>query len=257
MQDAERWIATMTDEGFTPGVVAYNSLISGAGRQQNTQAAKRYYDMMIAADVKPNVFVFNALLSGAAKASCLATARKWWAEMHTQGIRPTVVSYGTIINAHAKAGQIERAEELFFEMRASSLEANDRTISSLINFYAKRGNVSGAEMWSKRMSDLGIKPNVVLCTQFFDCYANARPKEVQRAEALLQFMLFEGIGLNAGARNALQRVVGRARFQELCKQHGIADRSTRMSAEAKEQQRRLELRSRRARDEIRSSPERQ
>eukprot|EP00415_Alexandrium_ostenfeldii_P000187 UN0187 len=213
--------------------------------------------MMLAAKVKPNVFVFNALFSVAAKASCLTVAREWWMEMRGQGIQPTTVSYNTMMDLYTKADRIETAEELFLEMRASGVEADERTVGSFINFYAKRGNVSGAELWSKRMSDLSIKPNIVEYTQFFDCYANAQPKEVQKAVALLQFMSFEGVQLNGAACNALERVVGGARFQELCEEHGIDVRSTRMSKKAMEHQRRLELRSQRAGHEIRNSPERQ
>eukprot|EP00415_Alexandrium_ostenfeldii_P001501 UN1501 len=242
----------MIESGLTPNAVVYDILINAAAQVRDVRTAERYYKEMLAAGVQPDVVGLNSLISLAGKTRDLAAAERWWSEMSVRGLTASMVSYTTMMNAYVKAGLPGKAEALFRNMESCSVAVDEKVFGVIVDGYAKAGDVVNAEKWSDILTGRGYKPSVVLFTQLMDCYANAKPKEVDKAEALLQYMSFVRVTPNAATLNSLKRAVGSARFKQLCEQYGY-NKGTRMSDKALAQER-FRLRSDMVSEEMRDSP---
>eukprot|EP00933_Yihiella_yeosuensis_P037560 TRINITY_DN31550_c0_g1_i2.p1 TRINITY_DN31550_c0_g1~~TRINITY_DN31550_c0_g1_i2.p1 ORF type:complete len:849 (-),score=157.68 TRINITY_DN31550_c0_g1_i2:209-2755(-) len=236
---AETWLRQMIQDGATPDVVSYNSVINAWAKRGSASGAERIVTLMcegkhtgtVEPDVvtlgvalhacaragelkraegmfqrivargktQPDAICFNALINASVKANNIERAEMWLNQMMEAGVPPSVVSYTTVLHAHARAGNVEAAEKGLELMNEQGIEANVVSYSALIHACVKAGDIHRAEKWFEEMRKSGIKANAVSFSALINVCAKAG--DYGRAERWLEQMCKDGVPPNVVCYN--------------------------------------------------------
>ncbi|CAN0454625.1 unnamed protein product, partial [Discosporangium mesarthrocarpum] len=142
------------EDGFSPDVVTYSSLINCLASARQWRRAVAILDEMIllggeegggeggrgkkrggeGGGVRPDAHCFNAAISACAKvrAGQWQEAERLVQEMQRQGLSPDHYTYNSLTNAYASSGQWKRALATLQEMRDSGVRVNGMAYSAAI-----------------------------------------------------------------------------------------------------------------------------
>jgi len=115
-----------------------------AAARGNMDAVETWFDRLRQAQFSPNLVVYNTVISGAAKARNLSAAEDWFHRMHREGLAGDVPTYGSLINAAKNSGNLSAATYWYREMIAAGLEPHLMAYCSLIS---ASKDTAAAEHW--------------------------------------------------------------------------------------------------------------
>ncbi|KAJ1390408.1 Tetratricopeptide-like helical domain superfamily [Sesbania bispinosa] len=225
IDEAEKLVERMREQGLLPDVVTFNSRVSALCRAGKVLEASRIFrDMQMDEELglpRPNVITFNLMLKGFCKQGMMKEARSlvetmkkagnfvtlesyniWLLgllrngkllearlvldEMVDKGIEPNIYSYNIMMDGLCRSHMLSDARRLMDLMVSNGVYPDTVTYSTLLHGYCSKGKVSEAKGVLHEMIRNGCQPNTYTCnTLLHSLWKEGRKLE---AEEMLQKM---------------------------------------------------------------------
>lgn len=212
---AEKWMNRMADLDIEPNVVSYSAMIDACAKAGDKERAVRWHEHMLEAGVSPNAHSFSAVINACSKAGDVAEAEAWICRMEASGVPLDVVVYSGVIDGCGKIADTERALSIFRQMQAKGIKANVVAYASLARPFAHKGMWQEVEGFLEEMQADGLKINEYFLYAMLLSYANAKPRQPERAEACFRKALKQRVEANDHVLMGLGRAMGRQAAQQL------------------------------------------
>ncbi|PWA64611.1 pentatricopeptide repeat (PPR) superfamily protein [Artemisia annua] len=141
--------------------VIWNAMISGYGRNGESEAAFNMFEWMQRENVKPNSSTFNSVLSVCSHAGKVEKGLDLFRLMKRYKLVPTSENYACVIDILGRSGRIDEARELLLETG----EASSSVLASLLGACKFHSDVKHGEEIARLLADLDPKsstPFVIL-----------------------------------------------------------------------------------------------
>ncbi|XP_061361961.1 pentatricopeptide repeat-containing protein At5g57250, mitochondrial isoform X2 [Gastrolobium bilobum] len=152
------FLAKMIKEGQKPNKVTYTAIMSAYCKKGKVEEAFAVFKTMKDLGIELDEFVFVVLIDGFGRIGDFNNVFHLFDEMEKRGISPSVVTYNTIINGLSKYGRTSEADEF-----SKNVTADVITYSTLLHGYTKEENIPGILQTKKRLEEVGITMDVVMC----------------------------------------------------------------------------------------------
>lgn len=175
IQNAERCLQDMIDQGIQPNEVCYSCVLkacmNACKKKSRTQASDRavhWLQVMLDAgdkglcslDLEARKRGYNMVIKACAESRNLMQAEFWMNQLQNVGLKADKVTYTCVINACAKKpGDLKKAEEWFSLMQNSGIEPDLHCYSSIIIACGHARDSGRAEYWFQKMLDDHVVPN--------------------------------------------------------------------------------------------------
>jgi len=180
----------MQNEGCTPNLVTYNTLIDVHGKTGAWEDAIAVLDAVEKQGLEPEARTYNTVIIACNQSSKAAEALQVYDRMLRANAKPTATTYTALISAYGKAGQLDAALQIFQDMTKHRCERNVITFSSLISACEKAGRWEIALDLLKQMHREGCEPNVVTYNSLIA--ACAQGAQAQKAQEIFDQMQKRG-----------------------------------------------------------------
>nr|CCW28846.1 putative glycosyl phosphatidyl inositol transamidase like protein [Arachis duranensis] len=141
-------------------VVAYNVLINGFCKNQQTSLAYGYACEMIKKGLQPDGFTYNILIHALCKEGKTGEACYILGVMSKMGVMPDQISYKIMIRGLCFVGNIAKAKELLSYMLSNAIITKPLMWNIIIDFYGRCRDRSNAFFTRDQMLAFGVCPNV-------------------------------------------------------------------------------------------------
>ncbi|XP_014521218.1 pentatricopeptide repeat-containing protein At3g61520, mitochondrial [Vigna radiata var. radiata] len=186
-----------------------NAMLSGLGRERDTQRMNKLMAEMEEMGIKPSVVTFGILVNHLCKARRIDEALEVFDKLRGKGegndrfdVEPDVVLFNTLIDGLCKVGREEHGLSLLEKMKTTKQSRpNAITYNCLIDGFCKAGNIGKARRLYSQMIEEGVQPSVVT----LNTLVNGLCKHGKVHDAVEFFNEMKGKGLqgNAGTYTAL------------------------------------------------------
>lgn len=196
VEQTAHWLQWLAENGLAAKVaVACVACVGSLAKGGHVSGAASLLERLLAAGMEPGVVCYNTVISGYASNGEATEAVSWFTRMCTAGVVPDVASCGSVVNAWAKAGDVERAEEWLENLRSQGYALDQFAYTSVIDLHAGRGDTTGATRWLDRMLDDGLRPDQAAYNAVINGWA--RRGEPETAARLLRRMAVASVPPNA------------------------------------------------------------
>ncbi|KAL0712939.1 hypothetical protein Bca4012_019917 [Brassica carinata] len=173
-------LAALRENGFSPNVVIYTTLIDGCCKRGEIEKAKALFSEMERIGLVANERTYTVLIHGLFKNGVTkqgfemyekmkedgkgdtSGAAKIVKEMEERGIKPSEVTYTILIDTFARSDNMEKAIQLRTSMENLGLVPDVHTYSVLIHGFCIKGQMNEASMLFRSMVEKKLEPNEVI-----------------------------------------------------------------------------------------------
>ena len=160
------------EKHYKPTHLSYQYLLESLGKHQSPLHLRSIMDSMRKYDLSPNINVYNALLDSCTKESHLPLAEQFIAEITAQGIKLNAYTYNKLIELFGTCKQLERALSIFEDMKSNSIEPNPFTYCNIIEACGINHNYEKAiDIW-KEMKENNVRLTSDIYTSIIDMCLN-------------------------------------------------------------------------------------
>lgn len=215
MPKVEEWLAIMEQSfGITPGVEAYNVVISGHIAAGDIRSAAQLMEEMEDRNLVPNLESYKLLIGDEKSFHGYEVVTKWLNKLLKAGLEIDAPGYTAIVGALSAAGKASEAEEWFSRM-VDEGKANAKALALLVEVLTLRGGAQGPEMaqdWTDQLVETGLAltPAVHAALMANDIFRG----DFEQVEARMQRMEGEGLEMNEDSLVALLLAYANARPQQ-------------------------------------------
>ncbi|KAB2623049.1 pentatricopeptide repeat-containing protein [Pyrus ussuriensis x Pyrus communis] len=139
LDEAQEVFAKMSEQGYSPNVYTYSSLIDRLFKDKRLDLASKVLSKMLEHSCAPNVVIYTEMIDALCKVGKTDEAYKLMLMMEEKGCYPNVVTYTAMIDGFGKAGNIEKCVELFKQMSSEGCAPNFISYGVLINHCCSTG----------------------------------------------------------------------------------------------------------------------
>jgi pentatricopeptide repeat protein len=203
-----------------PDDVIYNAVLdcwAKSGNENSAQRARAVLDGMKEDGVSPDVISYNTVIQCMAKSRKLREAETLLNDMEKFGVQPNGITYNSLLSAYVASappggkkqqqfsGRIaflaDCVEKLFERMKQdTNIPADVVTHNTVLNFYSKIGDVDRVTMLFNAMlsDDSAVRPDTTSVNTVINAWANSgRPDAAEQAENIFdELLLGEGSDLS-------------------------------------------------------------
>lgn len=155
---AERLLAEMREEGFTPNDACYYALLAAASKAGELKLAERLLDRMRAEGLPPDLYAYSTVFGGCGRFHEWRLAMRLLELMRSENISPTRKIFNSALRA-CGSGEAEVAE-IFLEMsKRNGIDADASGCAMAIVAFGRGGRVDKALALLDRMRKSGPPPN--------------------------------------------------------------------------------------------------
>ncbi|OLP91026.1 Pentatricopeptide repeat-containing protein, mitochondrial [Symbiodinium microadriaticum] len=147
MQCVKKWLLRMEEEGLSPDLVAFNSIIDSFARRGLLADAERWLKELKDAGLQPNVRSYTPFSAALAQRGDVVAAARWLRTMIEDSVEtpvsPNAVSHATLVDAHVLAlvsqGNATAASATLDRLLEAGADADARTISAVLRCCTRAG----------------------------------------------------------------------------------------------------------------------
>ncbi|PWA92760.1 pentatricopeptide repeat (PPR) superfamily protein [Artemisia annua] len=148
----------MKEEGVSPDVFCYNSLILGICKAKRMEEARGFLTQMVENGVRPNAFTYGAIISAYNDIAEVKAANMYFEEMIGYGIVPDQVILASMIDSHCKEGNSTEALSALKNILGKSILPDVQIYNAFIQGFSKNQMM---ELAMKVYSEEDVRPNIV------------------------------------------------------------------------------------------------
>jgi pentatricopeptide repeat protein len=140
LEEAELALFSMHDAGFSPNIVAYNTLITGYGKISNMDAAQRVFLSIQEVGLEPDETTYRSMIEGWGRADNYKEAEWHLKELKRSGYKPNSSNLYTLINLQARHEDEEGALETLDDMLKMGCQCSS-ILGTLLQAYERAGRI--------------------------------------------------------------------------------------------------------------------
>lgn len=164
------------------GPQIFTQLIVGCVKEGLYERAEETFHHMRTFYANPDEVAFNAVITAAGRRDQVEKVLNYLIDMRMSGLIPTHVTYNTAIHACGRSNRkFEEAFPLFEEMKVNGLQRDVRTYNAVLLACSHTGHVEKARQYMAQMLREGIRPNIYTFNTLLTVYARALlPRNLRR-----------------------------------------------------------------------------
>ncbi|XP_027336114.1 putative pentatricopeptide repeat-containing protein At5g43820 [Abrus precatorius] len=155
VDEIERIIKEMEDDGFCPDCRTFGFLIEGLGRAGRMDEAVEAFCNMKEKNCQPDVATYNAMIFNFVSVGDFEECMKYYNGMLSDNCEPNLDTYTRIITAFLRTRKVADALQMFDEMLRHGVVPSTGTITSFIKRLCSYGPPYAALMIHKKARKLG------------------------------------------------------------------------------------------------------
>ncbi|XP_059305898.1 pentatricopeptide repeat-containing protein At2g32630-like [Lycium ferocissimum] len=168
------------EESFQTNIRDYSKLIDAHARDNRLEDAERIIKKMSENGIGPDILTSTTMVHMYSKAGNLDRAKAAFESLRIQGFLPDVGVYKSMILAYVNAGQPKLGESLMREMEARDIKPSKEIFMALLRSFAQHGDVNGAQRIASTMQFSGFQPTLESCTSLVEAYGKAGDSDQAR-----------------------------------------------------------------------------
>ncbi|XP_030938092.1 pentatricopeptide repeat-containing protein At1g10910, chloroplastic isoform X1 [Quercus lobata] len=186
LEEAESYFNQMKDEGHSPNVFHYSSLLNAYSISGNYRKANELVQDMKSAGLVPNKVILTTLLKVYVRGGLFEKSRELLAELETLGYADEEMPYCLLMDGLAKAGRIDEAKSLFQEIKEKSIRSDGYAHSIMISAFCRGGLLEEAKQLARDFEATYDRYDLVMLNTMLCAYCRAG--EMESAMQMLRKM---------------------------------------------------------------------
>ncbi|KAL3640886.1 hypothetical protein CASFOL_015854 [Castilleja foliolosa] len=170
----------LTEESFKPNIRDFSNLIDILSKENRLDDAERILKKMNENGIIPDVITSTVTVHMYCKSGNIDKAKEAFDRLRAQGFQPDVNVYNSMIIAYVNARQPKHGESLLRQMETRDIKPTKEIYMALIRSFAQFGDVNGADRISTSMQFVGFQPSLESCTLMVEAYGRAGDPEHAR-----------------------------------------------------------------------------
>lgn len=179
------------EEFFQTNIRDYSKLIEAHAQENRLDDAERILKKMNENGFRPDILTFTVLVHMYSKAGNVEKAKEAFENLRSVGFQPDVRIYNTMIMAYVHSGQPKLGESLMREMEARDMKLTEEIYMALLRSFAQRGDDNGSQRIATTMHFAGFQPTLESCTLLVEAFGRA--KDPDQARSNFDYMIKVGI----------------------------------------------------------------
>ncbi|KAK9271172.1 hypothetical protein L1049_026761 [Liquidambar formosana] len=171
----------LSEESFQTNIRDYSKLIDAHAKEDRLEDAERVLKKMNENGILPDILTSTILVHMYSKAGNLDRAKEAYDSLRSQGFQPDMRVYESMIMAYVNVGLPKSGESLMREMEARDIKPTKEIYMALLRSFAQRGQTDGAYRIATTMQFAGFQPSLESCTLLVEAYAQAGDPEQARS----------------------------------------------------------------------------
>lgn len=163
----------LSEKSFQANVRDYSMLIDAHAKENRIEDAERIIKKMNENGILPDILTVIALVHMYSKGGNLHRAKEAFESLRSYGFKPDVKVYNSMIMAYLNAGEPKLAETLMREMETRDIKPTEEIYVALLRSFSQRGDVSGAGRIATTMQFAGLQPSAESCTLLVEACGHA------------------------------------------------------------------------------------
>ncbi|KAK3009766.1 hypothetical protein RJ639_014284 [Escallonia herrerae] len=160
----------LSEDSFQTNMRDYSKLIDAHAKENRLQDAERILKKMNDNGILPDILTTTIMVHMYGKAGNLDRAKEAFESLKNQGFQPDMRVYNSMIMAYVNAGQPNLGETLMREMEARDIKPTNEIYMGLLQSFAQRGDINGAQRIATTMQFAGFQPTLESCTLLVEAY---------------------------------------------------------------------------------------
>ncbi|KAK4567711.1 hypothetical protein RGQ29_003464 [Quercus rubra] len=177
LEEAESYFKQMKDEGHSPNVFHYSSLLNAYSISGNYRKADELVQDMKSAGLVPNKVILTTLLKVYVRGGLFEKSRELLAELETLGYADEEMPYCLLMDGLAKAGHIDEAKSLFQEIKEKSIRSDGYAHSIMISAFCRGGLLEEAKQLARDFEATYDRYDLVMLNTMLCAYCRAGEME--------------------------------------------------------------------------------
>ncbi|XP_050256740.1 pentatricopeptide repeat-containing protein At1g10910, chloroplastic isoform X1 [Quercus robur] len=186
LEEAESYFNQMKDEGHSPNVFHYSSLLNAYSISGNYRKANELVQDMKSAGLVPNKVILTTLLKVYVRGGLFEKSGELLAELETLGYADEEMPYCLLMDGLAKAGRIDEAKSLFQEIKEKSIRSDGYAHSIMISAFCRGGLLEEAKQLARDFEATYDRYDLVMLNTMLCAYCRAG--EMESAMQMLRKM---------------------------------------------------------------------
>lgn len=171
----------LCEESFQTNIRDYSKLIDAHAKENHLEDAERILKKMNENGIVPDILTATVLVHMYSKAGNIERAKEAFESLRSQGFQPDMKVYNSMIMAYVNAGQPKLGESLMREMEARDMKPTQEIYMALLRSFAQRGDVGGAGRIANTMQFAGFQPSLESCTLLVEAYGQSGDPDLARS----------------------------------------------------------------------------
>lgn len=159
------------EESFQANVRDYSKLIDAHVRENHLEDAERILKKMNENGISPDVLTLTTLVHMYSKAGNIDRAKEAFESLKHQGFHPDMRLCNSMFMAYINAGLPKSGESLMRDLEKWDIKPTEEIYVALLKSYSQLGDVNGAQRIADSMYFAGIQPNLESCTLVIEAFA--------------------------------------------------------------------------------------
>ncbi|XP_073141253.1 uncharacterized protein [Henckelia pumila] len=157
VNEVEKCLKAMVDDGVKPDCVTYSYLIESLGRAGRVDDAVKIFDFLEEKGDKPSTAVYNAIIFNFLARGNIDEALKYREQMLTNSCEPNMDTYVRIIRYFLKIRRVADSMEMFDEMLDRGIIPSTGTLTEFLEPLCRYGPPYAALMIYKKAKKAGCR----------------------------------------------------------------------------------------------------
>ncbi|KAM7462407.1 hypothetical protein LguiA_030528 [Lonicera macranthoides] len=189
-------LVELTENGISPNVVTYNSLIQG-----QMEEARKIFNSMVNGGLLPDIISYSTLINRYCKKRRIAEAMHLFKEASHKGLNHDTVIYNNMLHGLLENGKFTLAEELFNEMLAEGRSPDVVTYNIMLDCICKNRQFAEAFSFFHSMQKSELYISIVCYNILID--AACKDGKLEIAKELVNELFSNGLQPNERTYNAI------------------------------------------------------
>ncbi|KAL0438531.1 UNVERIFIED_CONTAM: protein NUCLEAR FUSION defective, mitochondrial [Sesamum latifolium] len=159
LEDAERILTKMNENGILPDVITLTIVVHMYCKSGNLDRAKEAFESLRAHGFQPDMKVYNSMIMAYVNAGQPKLGESLMREMETRDIKPTKEIYMALLRSFAQVGDVNGADRISTTMQFAGFQPSQESCALMVEACERAGNLDQARHNFDQMMKLGHKPD--------------------------------------------------------------------------------------------------
>ncbi|PAN30144.1 hypothetical protein PAHAL_5G279700 [Panicum hallii] len=176
-EEAEVYFQKMKDEGHSPNLFHYSSLLNAYSENADYGKAEMLMKDLRSSGLTPNKVMLTTLLKVYSKGGIFEKAKELLTELEASGFAQDEMPYCILIDGLVKGGKIEEAKVLFNEMKGKGVKSDGYAFSIMISALHRGGHHQESKQLAKEFETENASYDLVMLNTSLRTYCSTNDME--------------------------------------------------------------------------------